>query len=178
MTGSRPASADVMQPSRLGGVSLAVLRVGIAVLWIQNASWKIPPDFGAEANRGLFFWASQAVEFPVLAPYSAFVETVVLPNIAVFGWGVLLLEAALGAFLLIGLTTRFWAIVGFAQTIAITLSVLNAPHEWHWSYYLMLLAHVVLFGTAAGRSYGLDGVFRPVWYESPARFSKILLRAS
>ena len=104
---------------------------------------------------------------PVLAPYSRLVETVVLPNIAVFGWVTLLTEAGLGAFLLIGLATRFWALVGILQTLAITLSVLNAPNEWHWSYYLMLLAHVVLLGTAAGRSFGLDGVFRPIWSHSP-----------
>jgi thiosulfate dehydrogenase [quinone] large subunit len=175
---SAPLMGGESQTPRLSGVSLAVLRVGIAVLWIQNASWKVPPDFGQSADKGLYFWASQAVEYPVLAPYSAFVETIVLPNIAVFGWVTLLTEAALGAFLLIGLATRFWALVGIAQTIAITLSVLNAPHEWHWSYVLMLLAHVVLLGTAAGRHFGLDGVFRPVWQQSSGRLSAILMRAS
>ncbi len=164
--------------ARLGGVSLAVLRIGVALLWIQNASWKVPPDFGEKADKGLFFWASQAVEYPVVAPYSQFVETIVLPNIAVFGWVTLLTEAALGAFLLIGLATRFWAAVGIAQTIAITLSVLNTPHEWHWSYYLMLLAHVTLLGTAAGRSVGLDAVLRPVWHASTGRVARILMRAS
>ncbi|MEO5921649.1 MAG: TQO small subunit DoxD [Pseudolysinimonas sp.] len=164
--------------SRLREVSLAALRIGIAALWIQNASWKVPPDFGAIADRGLYFWASKAVEYPVLAPFSSFVKAIVLPNIAIFGWVTLLTEAALGAFLLIGLATRFWALVGIAQTFAIMLSVLNAPHEWHWSYYLMLLAHIVLFGTAAGRSFGLDGVFRPIWSESHARVPAIMLRVS
>ena len=178
MDTSTPASLDAVHSSRLNGVALAVLRIGIAVLWIQNAGWKVPPDFGAEANKGLYFWASQAVEYPVLAPYSAFVETIVLPNIAVFGWVTLLTEAALGAFLLIGLATRFWALVGIAQTLAITFSVLNAPHEWHWSYFLMLLAHFALLGTAAGRNFGLDGVFRPVWRDSSGRVAAILMRAS
>ena len=63
----------------------------------------------------------------------------------------------LGAFLLIGLATRFWALVGVAQTVAILLSVLNAPHEWYWSYLLMLLVHCPL-RTVAGRYAGLDGV--------------------
>jgi len=159
-------------------LSLAVLRIGIALLWIQNASWKVPPDFGEKADKGLYFWASQAVEYPVFAPYSQFVQSVVLPNIAIFGWVTLLTEAALGAFLLIGLATRFWAAVGIAQTIAITLSVLNAPHEWHWSYYLMLLAHIALLGTGAGRSVGLDAVLRPIWSASSGRLASILMRAS
>lgn len=173
-----PVSLGAVEMSRLSGVSLALLRIGIALLWIQNASWKVPPDFGANADKGLFFWASQAVEHPVLAPYSVFVETLVLPNIAVFGWVTLLTEAALGAFLLVGLATRFWAIVGIAQTCAITLSVLYAPNEWHWSYYLMLLAHIVLLGAAAGRTFGLDGAFRPIWRESSGRIAALLMRAS
>ncbi len=178
MDTSLHTSLDAAQSSRLNGIALAVLRVGIAVLWIQNASWKVPPDFGREAGKGLFFWVSQAIEYPVLPFYSGFLESVILPNLAVFGYLTLLTEAALGAFLLIGLATRFWALVGIAQTLAITLSVLNAPNEWHWSYYLMLLAHIVLLGTAAGRSYGLDGIFRPIWRQSSARFASILMRAS
>ena len=178
MATSTTTVLDALKPDRLSGISLAVLRVGIAILWIQNASWKVPPDFGAEAGKGLYFWASQAVDYPVLSFYSGFVESFVLPNITVFGWVTLLTEAALGAFLLIGLATRFWALVGIAQTLAITLSVINAPNEWHWSYYLMLLAHVVLLGTAAGRTFGLDAVFRPIWHESSSPVSKILMRAS
>ncbi len=173
-----PMALGVEQRTRLGGVSLAVLRIGIAVMWIQNVGWKVPPDFGANSNQGLYFWAAQAVKYPVFAPYSGFVETLVLPNIAIFGWVTLLTEAGLGAFLLIGLATRFWALVGIAQTLAITLSVLNAPHEWHWSYYLMLLAHIALLGTAAGRSFGLDGLFRPIWRESSGRIPAIMMKVS
>jgi thiosulfate dehydrogenase [quinone] large subunit len=166
------------QQPRFAGISVAILRIAVGLLWIQNAAWKVPPDFGQVDDRGLYFWASQAVEYPVLPPYSWFVETVVLPQIGVFGWMILLLEAALGAFLLIGLATRFWALVGIAQTLAITFSVLNAPHEWHWSYYLMMLAHLVLLATAAGRTLGLDGVLRPVWEASPGRVGRILRRVS
>jgi thiosulfate dehydrogenase [quinone] large subunit len=166
------------QQPRFAGISVAILRIAVGLLWIQNAAWKVPPDFGQVDDRGLYFWASQAVEYPVLPPYSWFVETVVLPQIGVFGWMILLLEAALGAFLLIGLATRFWALVGIAQTLAITFSVLNAPHEWHWAYYLMLLAHLVLLATAAGRTLGLDGVLRPVWDASPGRVARMLRRVS
>lgn len=171
-------STDIAVHSRFDGASLAVLRIGIALMWIQNSSWKVPPDFGKNADRGLYFWAGQAVEFPVFAPFASFVESVVLPNIAIFGWVTLLTEAGLGAFLLVGLATRFWALVGIAQTLAITFSVLYAPNEWHWSYYLMLLAHIALLGTAAGRRIGLDGVFRPTWRDSSGRLTAILMRAS
>lgn len=166
------------QQPRFAGISVAILRIAVGLLWIQNAGWKVPPDFGQTDDKGLYFWASQAVEYPVLPPYSWFVETVVLPQIGVFGWMILLLEAALGAFLLIGLATRFWALVGIAQSLAITFSVLNAPDEWHWAYYLMILAHLVLLGTAAGRQVGLDGVLRPIWTQSPGRIARVLRAAS
>lgn len=166
------------EPTRLTRGGLAVLRIGIALLWIQNASWKAPPDFGQGANDGLYFFTRFAVDFPVLPPFTSFIEAVVLPNFAVFGWLTLVTEAALGAFLLVGLLTRFWALVGIAQSLAILFSVLNAPNEWHWSYYLMILAHVAIFVTAAGRSFGVDGVLRPAWAASDSRVGTLLARLS
>jgi thiosulfate dehydrogenase [quinone] large subunit len=65
--------------------------------------------------------------------------------------------------------------VGLMQTVAITLSVLNAPHEWHWSYYLMFLAHLAIFATAAGRWFGVDGVLRPSWLRSTGPIAKTLV---
>src|SRR6266498_933418 len=87
-------------------------------------------------------------------------------------------ESSLGAFLLIGLATRLWALVGVAQSLVIALSVLNAPGVWHWAYYLMIAAHLMLFAVGAGRCGGLDGVLRPVWQASHSRWSRLLVRAS
>ena len=157
----------------MGRRSLALLRIAIGFLWIQNADWKIPPSFDA-----LLHFTKDAVEYPVFPPYAWLVQHLVLPNFVFFGWGVLLLEAALGGFLLVGLATRFWALLGIAQTVAISLSVLYAPNEWHWSYLLMLLAHIVIVGTAAGRYAGIDGLLRPSWQASTRRFGQLLARAS
>jgi hypothetical protein len=63
--------------------------------------------------------------------------------------------AGLLGFLLVGMGGRLWALLGIVQTVAIDLSVLNAPNEWHWSYLLMLLGHIVILGTAAGRYAGI-----------------------
>lgn len=168
--------AEPLDGSRRARALVALVRIGVAFLWIQNAGWKRPPDFGADKSPpdGLYKFTHFAVDHPVFAPYTWLVEHVVLPNFTFFGWLTLLTEAALGAFLLVGLATRLWALVGIAQTVAITLSVLNAPHEWHWSYFLMLLVHVALFATAAGRAYGLDGVLRPSWHELPGWRGRLL----
>jgi thiosulfate dehydrogenase [quinone] large subunit len=174
------AAVEPLDRSRLARAVVALTRVGVALLWIQNAGWKTPPDFGADADppAGLYKFTNFAVEHPVFPPYAWLVEHVVLPNFTFFGWTVLLVEAALGAFLLVGLLTRLWAAIGIAQTLAITLSVLNTPDEWHWSYFLMLLAHLVLLGTAAGRVGGLDGLLRPVWRTWPGWRGRWLLRVS
>ena len=158
------------------GIWLA--RVCVGFLWMSGSSWKVPPDFGESAGKGLFRWASYAVEYPVFAPYSWLVEKLILPNIQLFGWLTLLTEASLGAFLLVGLFTRFWAIVGIVQTLAIIGSAFNAPHEWPWSFYLMLVTHVVLLTTAAGRAHGLDGLLRRRWLASETLLAKLMVRAS
>ncbi|URM98197.1 hypothetical protein LUW76_29660 [Actinomadura madurae] len=80
--------------------------------------------------------------------------------------------------MLVGLLTRFWAVVGVGQSLVITLSVLYAPNEWHWSYFLMLLSHVALLATAAGRAYGIDALWRPVWQRSDSPVARILVRMS
>ena len=168
-----PAELDPLARSRLSRLLIAVVRVVVALLWIQNSSWKKPPDFAA--LRG---FTQDGVDHPVLAPWAWLVQHVILPNFTFFGWVTLIVEASLGAFLLIGLATRLWALVGIGQTIAITLSVLNTPGEWPWSYFLMLTVHVALFATAAGRFYGLDGVLRARWLRQPGRLSRWLARLS
>ena len=149
------------------------------MLGSQTVGWKVPPDFGQGVRpKGLYQLTNYAVEHPVFPPFSWLVEHVILPNFAFFAWMVLLAEASLGAFLLVGLATRFWALVGIVQTTAITLSVLNAPNEWHWSYLLMLLVHAAVFATAAGRYAGLDGLLRPRWQSSTKPISRLFVRAS
>ncbi|MGH8999850.1 MAG: TQO small subunit DoxD, partial [Acidimicrobiia bacterium] len=142
---SEPPREAKIVVDRTGRIALAAVRVTIGLLWLVNAGWKRPPDFGEEQGRGLYRFTREAVDHEVLAPFSWVVEEIVLPNFRVFGWAVLLTEAALGAFLLLGLFTRFWALVGVAQSLAIALSVLNAPNEWPWSYYLMVAANLALF---------------------------------
>lgn len=160
--------------TRLSRGLLAVARVGVAYLWIQNVSWKDPSNNFASLRH----FTELAVERPVFPPYAWLVDNVVLPNMTLFGWVTLLVEAGLGAFLLVGLATRLWALVGAAQSAAIALSVLNAPHEWPWAYYLMILIHLAFFATAAGRAYGVDGVLRPSWQASSHPLARVMAKLS
>lgn len=157
---------------------LAAVRIAVGLMWLQNVNWKRPPDFGQAAHNGLYQYTSDAVEHPVLGAFSWLVQNVIFPNFTLFGWGVLIAEFCLGAFLLVGFLTRFWAAIGILQTIAITLSVLNTPGEWQWSYYLMFAAQFVILATAAGRIAGVDGLLRPRWLLTHGRPARIAMALS
>lgn len=168
-----PQAGPGLPTTRTQQLLLIGLRVGIAFLWIENIGWKRPPDFGS-----LRSFTEDAVNRPVFGPWAWLVEHLVLPNFTAFAWLTLFVEASLGIFLLVGLATRFWAVIGLAQVVAITLSALNSPGEWEWSYYLMFLAHVAILATAPGRVFGLDGLLRPRWLASDGRLATLLVRAS
>jgi thiosulfate dehydrogenase [quinone] large subunit len=173
---TRPTQAVALGPpldTRLARLSLAFVRIVFGCLWLANAAWKVPPDFD-----GLRHFTSFAVTNPVFGPYSYVVEHVILTHLTPFGYGVMVSEAAIGAFLILGLATRFWALVGLAQAVAIMLSVLNAPNEWTWAYYMLISGQLLLWATAAGRAYGLDGVLRPGWASSSKRVWNLLGMAS
>lgn len=180
--GTRPTTdpAGVSQLERDGStrVVIAAVRIAVGLMWLQNVNWKRPPDFGSIRGNGLYEFTSDAVHHPVHAPFTWLVQNVILPHFVLFGWLVLILEFCLGAFLIVGFLTRLWAVLGVLQALAITLSVLNTPGEWQWSYYLMFAAQFVILATAAGRVLGVDGLLRPQWSASPNRLAGLALRLS
>jgi hypothetical protein len=143
---------------RLVARALAGLRIVAGLLWLFNVNWKRPPDFGRNSGRLLYGYVQAAIDHPVFPPFSWVMENVVRPAFIPFGWGVLVLETLLAGFLLTGTYTRLAALLGIAQSGAIALSVLRAPGEWPWSYYLMIAVHVVIFLGSAGLAWGVDGV--------------------
>ncbi|MFM9920114.1 DoxX family protein [Lacisediminihabitans sp. H27-G8] len=172
---ARERDVNQIETGRATRAVLAAVRIAVGLMWLQNVNWKRPPDFGQAAHNGLYQYTADAVKHPVLGAFSWLVQNVIYPNFALFGWAVLIAEFCLGAFLLVGLLTRFWAAIGILQTIAITLSVLNTPGEWQWSYYLMFAAQFVILATAAGRIAGVDGLLRPRWSLAEGRPARIAM---
>lgn len=151
----RPAIEAVPVPS---AVALTVVRLLVGVLWLYNAGWKVPPDFGQDDRSGLFVFTGYAVSHPVFPPYSWVVEHVVLPQFIAFGWAVLVLETTLAALMLSGSFVRVAALLGLAQSVAIGLSVARAPNEWPWSYALMVAVHLLVLFGGAGRYLAVDAL--------------------
>jgi thiosulfate dehydrogenase (quinone) large subunit len=151
----------VLADDRAARISAFIIRITAGLLFVENLTWKTPPHFGADDQSGLYYFTTLGVDYPVAAPVATLLENVVLPNFGLFGWSVFIVEICLAVFLVLGLATRFWAIVGIAQALAIFLTVGAAPHEWKWSYFLMMATMLAVFGFAAGRVVGLDAVLRP-----------------
>lgn len=150
----------VLADDRAARISAFIVRAAAGLLFVENLSWKVPPHFGADDGSGLYYFTKLGVDHPVVAPFTSIIENVVLPNFGFFAWGVFIVEICLAVFLVLGLATRFWAVVGIGQALAIFLTVGAAPNEWKWSYFLMIATLLAVFGFAAGRVMGLDAVLR------------------
>ncbi|MGH9024188.1 MAG: TQO small subunit DoxD [Acidimicrobiia bacterium] len=172
-----PEAPVVLTMGRTGRSLIAAVRIVTGLLWMHGAGWKNPARFAA--HRGFFYdFMADAVTHEVLAPYAWVVRELVLPHFTLFAWAVWLTELLLGVFLLLGLATRFWALIGVVQSSVILLSVANTPNEWGWSYWMMVALHLLLFAIAAGRFGGLDGLLRPYWQGRDGRRWRLLVRAS
>jgi len=150
-----PATEDVPRHQAVGAT---ILRIMLGFLWLWNVNWKVPPDFGEAGKQGLYKFTAYAVSDPVFPPYTFVVEKVVLPNLGIFGWGVILAETALAVLLLSGAWIRAAALLGIGQSLAIGLSVAYAPNEWPWAYLMMLGAHIALLTSSSGRYLAVDGI--------------------
>jgi hypothetical protein len=109
-----------------------------------------------------------------------FIENVVRPNIAWFGYVIWFTEAFIFLSLCLGFMSRLGALaaIGMSLQLMVGLAGIPDPVEWEWSYQLMVVLAVALFGIAPGRYFGLDRLLRPrleALSERGSKFSKLLL---
>jgi hypothetical protein len=117
---------------------------------------------------------------PLQAANGAFINSFVKPNIGWFGYVIWSTEAFIALSLILGLFSRLGALaaVGLSSQLMIGLAGIPKPYEWEWSYQLMVLLAIVLFGIAPGRYFGLDRLLRPrlqALKERGGRLSRLLL---
>lgn len=143
---------------RQAPVAMTVVRVGLGLMWISNLAWKVPPEFGRGTKGGLYSYLADAVAHPVFPPYSWLVEHAVIPAFLPFAWMTIAVETLLAVLLLTGTWTRFAALLGIAQSLAIGLSVAVTPNEWPWSYALMMLGHLAILASSPAAQPGVDKI--------------------
>jgi hypothetical protein len=92
-----------------------------------------------------------------------FIQNFVMPNIRWFGWVSWGSEAVIFISMLLGLFSRLGGLVaiGISAQLMIGLSGISTPYEWEWSYNLMVVLSLLMFGFAPGRLWGVDSWLRP-----------------
>lgn len=110
----------------------------------------------------------------------SFIDSVVAPNIRLFGWFIWGAEASIFVSLLLGLFTRLGGLIaiGMSAQLMIGLAGITNPLEWEWSYNQMVVLAVMVFAFAPGRFLGLDALLAPRFKKLAGRgnrFGRVLL---
>jgi uncharacterized membrane protein YphA (DoxX/SURF4 family) len=141
---------------------LALVRILYGYLWWQQSGWKVPSDdFGRKSGGGLWYWVHQEIQYPTLPAYRDFLVNVMIPNWTFFGWMTLVTETFIGVTLMLGLFTRFGALVALGMAANITVGILSVPHEWGWTYTMLIMFPALFLLTGPGRSVGIDALLAP-----------------
>jgi thiosulfate dehydrogenase (quinone) large subunit len=141
---------------------VGLVRILYGVLWWRQSKWKVPSDdFGRKSGGGLWYWVQQEVQYPTVQAYRDFLVNVMIPNWTFFGWMTLITETFIGATLMLGLFTRLGSLVAIGMALNITIGIVSVPHEWVWTYVMLIMLPVIFLFTDAGRSFGLDSFIAP-----------------
>ena len=160
---------DEERESRSGwfsaGVALwpiGLARIVYGVLWWQQSKWKVPSDdFGRKSGGGLWYWVQQEIQYPTVQAYKDFLVNVMIPNWTFFGYMTLVTETFIGVTLILGLFTRLGALAALGMAVNITIGILSVPHEWGWTYTMLIMLAAIFLLTGAGRSFGVDAFLGP-----------------
>src|SRR5207247_8020709 len=141
---------------------IALARIVYGLLWWQQSKWKVPSDdFGRKSGGGLWYWVQQEIQYPTVNAFRDFLVNVMIPNWTFFGWMTLITETFIGATLILGLATRLGSLVAIGMAANITIGILSVPHEWGWTYTMLIMFPVLFLLTDDGRSFGVDAFLAP-----------------
>ena len=135
-------------------------RVVMGGLWWQQSLWKLPPFYTnhpeAPLTTSRAYWMGQMGKYAAIPLQADLVNNVVLTHFCVFAPMVYVAEVLTGVSLMLGVFTRFFAVIGALQILNIWLGLYNAPGEWPWNYFILLLLNLMFALNCYGRSLGID----------------------
>jgi thiosulfate dehydrogenase [quinone] large subunit len=83
-------------------------------------------------------------------------SNIVLPHFYVFAPIVYAAEVLVSVSLMLGVFTRLFAAFGALQILNLWLGLYNAPGEWPWTYFFLLVLQLMFAVHCYGRSLGID----------------------
>src|SRR5258705_6295099 len=153
---------------------LGLARLLYGYLWWQQSAWKLPSDdFGRKSGGGLWYWVQQEIQHPTVTAYRDFLVNVMIPHWTFFGWMTLITETFIAVTLILGLFTRLGSLAAIGMAANITIGILGVPHEWGWTYVMLIMLPVIFLLTDAGRSVVLDGFVAPRLHRAADHGSRI-----
>jgi thiosulfate dehydrogenase [quinone] large subunit len=153
---------------------IALARLLYGYLWWQQSAWKVPSDdFGRKSGGGLWYWVQQEIQHPTVTAYRDFLVNVMIPHWTFFGWMTLITETFIAVTLILGLFTRLGSLAAIGMAANITIGILGVPHEWGWTYVMLIMLPAIFLLTDAGRSFGLDAFTAPRLDRAADRGSRV-----
>jgi thiosulfate dehydrogenase (quinone) large subunit len=181
---------SLMPVDNVGRIGMIASRLIYGYLWYTQLLWKLPPQFGCPADfavstglrertSGLCDWVGLMVIYSKLPIQADLVNSLVVPNMAIVGWLVWLMEAFVAVSLILGLFTRLGGLAALVQGLNLLIGIGFAPIEWEWTYGMLSVLGLVFLAIPTGRIWGLDALLRPRWQQAATdrgnRLAKLLL---
>lgn len=157
-------SAFATIPAQRRGRHVAnwLFRVVIGAMWWQQSLWKLPPFYTDHPDKplttGLHYWMMLMGKSAAIPAQAGFVNHIVLPNFYLFAPIVYSLEVLTAVSLILGVFVRFWGVIGALQILNIWLGLYNAPGEWPWTYFFLIVLQLIFAVHRYGRSLGVDAL--------------------
>jgi uncharacterized membrane protein YphA (DoxX/SURF4 family) len=107
---------------------------------------------------------SQIGKFSAIPLQGYVFSDIVLPHFYVFAPIVYAAEVLVAVSLMLGLFTRFFGLFGALQILNLWLGLYNAPGEWPWTYFFLLVLQLMFALHCSGRALGVDA-----FLSAPAR---------
>lgn len=137
-------------------------RLVMGGFWWQQTLWKLPPTFAqdpsAPLTTGLAYWMSQIGKYAAIQLQADLFSKIVLPHFYVFAPIVYAAEVLVAVSLMLGLFTRLFGLFGALQILNLWLGLYNAPGEWPWTYFFLLVLQLMFAVHCYGRSLGIDAL--------------------
>jgi len=169
-------SRDVSQRTA-PNIYICLARFFIGAMWFEQTLWKLPPTFTDNPDGttgGLRFWMMQMSQYAAFDLQRTFVSGMVLPNFKFFAYQVWAIETFIAVSLLLGLFTRLGGLLGAAMAFNLWLGLYNAPQEWPWTYFFLVLLMVFFIATRAGRALGVDALIASRARQATSRAGRLL----
>jgi len=157
-------------------------RLVMGGFWWQQTLWKLPPLFAqdpsAPLTTGLAYWMSQIGKYAAIPLQGYVFGNIVLPHFYVFAPIVYAAEVLVAVSLMLGLFTRLFAAFGALQILNLWLGLYNAPGEWPWTYFFLLVLQLMFAVHCYGRSLGVDALLTTSEHGAGRQGGSRLLRAA